>query len=106
MGDHGPIIDDSVTELASKLVDAKLSGSDSKNATTNMFDPNHEFDLAELELDHDIAQLAERNRSRKVSPCIQYAPYLFNRRLIISNPHFQSPSCWTQLTKTLRNIRR
>lgn len=70
LGDRGPVVDDSVTELASKLVDAKLSGSDSKTVTTNMFDPNHEFDLAELELDHDIAQLAEQNRSRKVSPCI------------------------------------
>jgi hypothetical protein len=99
-------VDDSVTELASKLVDAKLSGSDSKTVTTNMFDPNHEFDLAELELDHDIAQLAEQNRSRKVSPCIQYASYLFNRRLIISKRPFQSPSCWTQLIKTLKNTRR
>ncbi|CAO3683405.1 unnamed protein product [Umbelopsis ramanniana] len=65
LGDHGPVVDDSVTELASKLVDAKLSGSDSKTVTTNMFNPNHEFNLAELELDHDIAQLAEQNRSRK-----------------------------------------
>ncbi|KAG2174047.1 hypothetical protein INT44_000161 [Umbelopsis vinacea] len=65
MGDDKPVTDNTVTELASKLVDAKLSGSESKAVTTNMFDPNHEFDLAELELDQDIAQLAEQNRSRK-----------------------------------------
>jgi hypothetical protein len=85
LGDQGPVIDDAVTELASKLVDARLSGSDSKAVTTNMFDPNHEFDLAELELDHEIAQLAAQSRSRKVSTCTDYASYLFNRRLIISN---------------------
>lgn len=71
MENHGPVIDDTVTALASKLVDARLGGADSKTVTTNMFDPNHELDLADLELEDDIAHFAEQNRSRKVSSHIR-----------------------------------
>jgi hypothetical protein len=67
MESHGPVIDETLTALASRLVDAKLGGGDSKPVATNMFDPNHELDLADLELEDDIAQLAEQNRSRKVN---------------------------------------
>jgi hypothetical protein len=66
-GGHNPVVDEAVTALASRLVDAKLNVGDSDLPATNMFDPKHTIDLADLELDDDIAQLVDENRSRKVS---------------------------------------
>ncbi|CAM0137059.1 unnamed protein product [Umbelopsis sp. WA50703] len=64
-GGHNPVVDEAVTALASRLVDAKLNVGDSDLPATNMFDPKHTIDLADLELDDDIAQLVDENRSRK-----------------------------------------
>ncbi|KAG2171784.1 hypothetical protein INT43_008164 [Umbelopsis isabellina] len=66
-GGRNPVVDEAVTALASRLVDTKLNVGDSDRTATNMFNPNHTIDLAELELDDDIAQLVEDNRSRQVS---------------------------------------
>lgn len=66
-GGSNTVIDDAVTALASRLVDTKLNVGASDRTATNMFDPNHTIDLADLELDDDIAHLVEDNRSREVS---------------------------------------
>lgn len=66
-GGHNPVVDEAITALASRLVDTKLNVGDSDGTATNMFDPNHTINLADLELDDDIAHLVEDNRSREVS---------------------------------------